>query len=59
VLLADGLPVTPNCPAGAGYKRRVPILDPHVEHYLRHGYVIVPGFLSGSSLAAAQQGMLQ
>ena len=37
----------------------MPILDPHVEHYLRHGYVIVPGFLAGSSLAAAQQGMLQ
>ncbi|MEO6437067.1 MAG: phytanoyl-CoA dioxygenase family protein [Tepidisphaeraceae bacterium] len=35
------------------------ITDSQIEHYLRYGYVIVPGFLTEPELAAARQGMLQ
>lgn len=31
----------------------------HAEHYLRHGYVIVPDFLTQGELAAAREGFLQ
>jgi ectoine hydroxylase-related dioxygenase (phytanoyl-CoA dioxygenase family) len=37
----------------------VRITDVQLETYLRHGYVIVPGFLSKDELAAAREGMLQ
>jgi ectoine hydroxylase-related dioxygenase (phytanoyl-CoA dioxygenase family) len=33
--------------------------DKQAEQYLRHGYVIVPGFLTRDELAAAREGMLQ
>jgi len=36
----------------------VRITEQQVQSYLRHGYVIVPGFLAGDELAAAQAGML-
>jgi ectoine hydroxylase-related dioxygenase (phytanoyl-CoA dioxygenase family) len=37
----------------------VRISDKQAEQYLRHGYVIVPGFLTGEELVAARDGMLQ
>jgi ectoine hydroxylase-related dioxygenase (phytanoyl-CoA dioxygenase family) len=37
----------------------VQITDKQIEQYLRHGYVIVPGFLSGAELSAARAGMLR
>jgi hypothetical protein len=37
----------------------VRITDKQLEQYLRHGYVIVPGFLSKAELSAARAGMLQ
>jgi hypothetical protein len=39
--------------------RNVRITDKQIEQYLRHGYVIVPGFLTPDELAAANAGMLQ
>src|SRR4051812_4173272 len=39
--------------------RAMRITEKHREHLLRHGYVIVPGFLSGSELEAARKGMLK
>ena len=35
------------------------ITEKHQEHLLRHGYVIVPIFLSADELASARQGMLK
>ena len=35
------------------------INDKHAEHLLRHGYVIVPDFLTGEELSAAQAAMLR
>ena len=35
------------------------ITDQHLQAYLRHGYVVVPGFLNADELAAAREGMLQ
>jgi ectoine hydroxylase-related dioxygenase (phytanoyl-CoA dioxygenase family) len=35
------------------------ITDKHREHLLKHGYVIVPGFLSADELKRARDGMLQ
>jgi ectoine hydroxylase-related dioxygenase (phytanoyl-CoA dioxygenase family) len=35
------------------------ITEKQQEHLLRHGYVIVPGFLSANELEAARKGMLQ
>jgi hypothetical protein len=37
----------------------VRINDKHAEHLLRHGYVIVPDFLTGEELSAAQASMLR
>jgi hypothetical protein len=37
----------------------VRITDQQVEQYRRHGYVIVPGFLTAAELAPARTGMLQ
>src|SRR5207248_9357990 len=37
----------------------VRISDRHLETYLRHGFVVVPHFLTDSELAAARAGMLQ
>jgi ectoine hydroxylase-related dioxygenase (phytanoyl-CoA dioxygenase family) len=36
----------------------VRITEQQIASYLRHGYVIVPGFLAGEELAAAQAGIL-
>jgi hypothetical protein len=36
----------------------VRITDQQIEQYLRHGFVIVPGFLAGDELAAARAGIL-
>ena len=35
------------------------ITDQHLRTYLRHGFVVVPGFLAADELAAAREGMLQ
>ena len=35
------------------------ITEQQVEHYLRHGYAIVPGFLTADELLAAREGMLR
>src|SRR5438270_856108 len=35
----------------------MPITDDHVTSYYTHGYVVVPGFLTPSELAAAQAEM--
>ena len=37
----------------------VRITEQQAEQYHRHGYAIVPGFLTGEELSAAQEGMLQ
>jgi ectoine hydroxylase-related dioxygenase (phytanoyl-CoA dioxygenase family) len=37
----------------------VRITDKQFEQYIRHGYAIVPGFLTAGELAAARAGMLQ
>lgn len=37
----------------------MPITDQHVQAYLRHGFVVVPGFLGADALAEARRGMLQ
>ena len=39
--------------------REMRITEKHQEHLLKHGYVIVPGFLSVDELKRAQAGMLQ
>ena len=47
-------------PCSGTYKHPVPrITDRQLEHYLRHGYAIVPGFLTRDELAAGRQGMLR
>ena len=33
--------------------------EKHIENYLRHGFVIVPGFLSSDEVASARQNLLQ
>lgn len=33
--------------------------DQHLHNYLRHGFVVVPGFLQGDTLLRARRGMLQ
>jgi hypothetical protein len=37
----------------------VPITDQHAQHLLRHGYAIVPDFLTGSALDAARANLLR
>ena len=37
----------------------VRITDQHLQTYVRHGFVVVPGFLTPDELTAARQGMLQ
>ena len=37
----------------------MPVSDTHLRHYLQHGYVIVPDFLSRDEQAAGREGMLQ
>jgi ectoine hydroxylase-related dioxygenase (phytanoyl-CoA dioxygenase family) len=37
----------------------VRITDQHLQTYLRHGFVVVPGFLAAEELAAAREGMLR
>jgi hypothetical protein len=37
----------------------VRVTDQHLQTYLRHGFVVVPKFLRGDELAAAQRGMLR
>src|SRR5690242_9685635 len=35
------------------------ISDEQTEHYLKHGYVVVPDFLTGDELAAARKNLLR
>ena len=35
------------------------ITDQSIQAYLRHGFVVVPGFLAGDELGAAREGMLR
>jgi ectoine hydroxylase-related dioxygenase (phytanoyl-CoA dioxygenase family) len=41
------------------YKHRVRITDTHRDHLLRHGYAIVPNFLTGEELSAARSEFLR
>jgi ectoine hydroxylase-related dioxygenase (phytanoyl-CoA dioxygenase family) len=46
-------------PGAAPKDGAVRITDKHTEHLLRHGYVIVPDFLTPAELSAARENMLQ
>jgi hypothetical protein len=35
------------------------ITDEQMEHYLKHGYVVVPGFLTGEELAGARENLFR
>src|SRR5271154_5110149 len=39
--------------------RRVQIKDTHLEHLRRHGYVLVPDFLTADELAGARKNMMR
>jgi ectoine hydroxylase-related dioxygenase (phytanoyl-CoA dioxygenase family) len=45
--------------AAHAYKHAVRITDQHRDHLLRHGYAIVPNFLTADELAAAREGFLR
>src|SRR5947209_6125068 len=41
----------------ASLVRDMPITDEQLQHYLKHGYVILPDFLSADELAAARENL--